>query len=193
MIKAIIFDCFGVLWVHHGPEYIKNNVADYNLIKGTSAHLSDQTDIGNITQDEYEHQMAELTGLSYEQIHLHMKKGYALNQNLLSYIEDELRPNYKIGMLSNISRGEMNNFFTKQQQHDLFDVTVLSNEVKMIKPDPEIYRYSCQKLGIEPDEAIMIDDIYNNCLGAEAIGMRSIYYEGLAHLRQSLKKYLVNT
>ena len=190
MIKAIIFDCFGVLYVHHGPDYIKNNVVNYPEIKNKLAYLSDQTDIGNISQAEYEIEVSKLTGLPIEQIHAHVKRGYSLNQNLLNYIQDTLRSNYKIGLLSNISRGSMDNFFTQPQQANLFDAVVLSNEVKMIKPDPEIYKYICHKLGVDPDEAIMIDDIYDNCIGAEKIGMKSIFYDGFVHLQTSLKKYI---
>lgn len=190
MTKAIIFDCFGVLYVHHGPDYIKDNVTNYSDIKNEITYLSDQADIGSISQAEYELKAAELTKLPIEQIHAHVKNDYNLNQNLMTYIQSVLRPDYKVGLLSNISRNSVDAFFNQKQQAELFDEVVLSSEVGMIKPDPAIYRYICQKLGVEPREAIMVDDIYDNCLGAESIGMKYVLYDNFINLQNLLQKYL---
>lgn len=191
MIKAIIFDCFGVLWVHKGPEYVKNHTKNYQKIRGQISEYNNKADLGLISQLQYEQKISKLSGLSLAQVHSHLLSGYHLNTQLLDFIEHKIRPFYKVALLSNITKNSMDNFFTYEQQQGLFDVSVLSCDIGLVKPDPEIYQFTCQKLNIKPGEAIMVDDIYNNCLGAEAIGMKSIYYEGLAHLRKALEKYIV--
>jgi putative hydrolase of the HAD superfamily len=58
---------------------------------------------------------------------------------------------------------------------DRLDVMVLSDEVGVRKPDPEIYRFGCRLLGIEPSEAIHVgDDLENDVQGAAAAGIKTI-------------------
>jgi putative hydrolase of the HAD superfamily len=44
----------------------------------------------------------------------------------------------------------------------------------MHKPQPEIYRLAADRLGVDPAECIFVDDLRENCEGAEAVGMTAI-------------------
>ena len=55
-----------------------------------------------------------------------------------------------------------------------FDVFVESSLVGLSKPDPRIYEYACSKLGIEPREAVFLDDIGRNLKTARQLGMTTI-------------------
>jgi putative hydrolase of the HAD superfamily len=57
---------------------------------------------------------------------------------------------------------------------ELFDVTVISAEVHLHKPQPEIYRLAAERLEVEPAECVFVDDLKENCDGAEAVGMTAI-------------------
>lgn len=81
-----------------------------------------------------------------------------------------------MGLLSNIGRGWIDDFFDKHQLHDLFDAVVLSGEEGIAKPHPRIYELIAERLGVKPSECVMIDDLPENCAGADAAGMRSIFY-----------------
>ncbi len=59
---------------------------------------------------------------------------------------------------------------------DLFDAAVISGEVGLHKPQPEIYLLACERLGVEPAEAVFVDDLRENCDGAEAIGMTALLH-----------------
>lgn len=59
---------------------------------------------------------------------------------------------------------------------DIFDQTVISGEVGMHKPQPEIYLLACERLAVAPGEAVFVDDVRENCAGAEAVGMRAILH-----------------
>ncbi len=190
MIKAIVFDCFGVLYVHGGPEYLKNNAANYLQIKNQLKNLSLQTDYGLISQKEYEQAVADVTGLPLDQVSAHILRGFVRNNSLLDYIENQLRPHFKIGLLSNISIGTMDRFFSEKEREQLFDTVVLSGETGLIKPNPIAYEYICKQLGKDTSEVIMIDDNYDNCRGAEQTGLVAIEYDGFAHLRSKLDKLL---
>lgn len=190
MIKAIVFDCFGVLYVHHGPEFFRNNAKNYENIRSNLRDLSSQADYGLISQTEYEQQVSELTGISPGLINQHIVRGFGRNNELMDYIENNLRDDYKIGLLSNISRGTMEKFFTKKEREQLFDAAALSSETGMIKPSPSAYVHICEQLGIDTSEAIMIDDNPENCHGARLSGMQTVQYDGLVHLKRSLDSLL---
>jgi putative hydrolase of the HAD superfamily len=57
---------------------------------------------------------------------------------------------------------------------DHFDVIVESSRVGLRKPDPAIYRVVCDELGVEPTEAVFLDDLGVNLKPARAMGMATI-------------------
>jgi putative hydrolase of the HAD superfamily len=57
---------------------------------------------------------------------------------------------------------------------DLFDVVIESSKVGMRKPDTAIYELVCRELGIEPGEAVFLDDLGGNLKPARAMGMTTI-------------------
>jgi putative hydrolase of the HAD superfamily len=63
---------------------------------------------------------------------------------------------------------------------DLFDATVISGEVGLHKPQPEIFTLACERLGVEPAEVVFVDDLRENCAGAEAVGMTAILHRDSA-------------
>jgi FMN phosphatase YigB (HAD superfamily) len=67
---------------------------------------------------------------------------------------------------------------------------VISGEVGLHKPQPEIYLLACERLEVEPREAVFVDDLRENCAGAEAVGMTALLHrdpsETVANLEQLL-------
>jgi epoxide hydrolase-like predicted phosphatase len=57
---------------------------------------------------------------------------------------------------------------------ELFDAVVISAEVGLHKPQPEIYRLAAERLEVEPEGCLFVDDLRENCEGAEAVGMTAI-------------------
>jgi epoxide hydrolase-like predicted phosphatase len=58
----------------------------------------------------------------------------------------------------------------------LFDQVVISAEVHLHKPQPEIYRLAAERLEVRPEECLFVDDLRENCDGAEAVGMTAIRF-----------------
>lgn len=59
----------------------------------------------------------------------------------------------------------------------LFDLVVESRNEGVRKPDPRFYRIACERLGIEPSQAIFLDDLGINLKPARELGMRTIKVE----------------
>jgi putative hydrolase of the HAD superfamily len=55
------------------------------------------------------------------------------------------------------------------------DVEVFSSETGLRKPDPAIYRYACERLGVKPSSCLFCGDgAYGELTGAEAVGMTAV-------------------
>jgi putative hydrolase of the HAD superfamily len=59
---------------------------------------------------------------------------------------------------------------------ELFNEIVISADVGLHKPQPEIYRLAAERLAVEPAECLFVDDLRENCEGAEAVGMTAILH-----------------
>ncbi len=70
---------------------------------------------------------------------------------------------------------------------EVFETTVVSGEIGVIKPSIEIYSRLCERAGIAAEECIFTDDGLHNCVGAKAAGMDAIHFTGAAALRAQLE------
>lgn len=176
MIKAVIFDCFGVLYIDPGQYFFEKYVPRYNELQAELVELTRACDRGYISQSDYNRQVAELTGLEPEFVEANIHHMHQRNQPLLDFATS-LRGDYSLGMLSNIGRGSMDSFFGPEERVQLFDAVVLSSEVGLVKPQTEIFELMASRLGVSPEECLMIDDLATNIEGAKAAGMLGVVYE----------------
>jgi putative hydrolase of the HAD superfamily len=176
MIKAIIFDCFGV-FIGNPYKLRVQALEQTDPEKAVQMHdINRASDRGFLSREETAEQMAELIGISTEEFIAEQDKGEVRNEQLVQYVK-KLRPQYKVAMLSNISsRERLDIRFEPGQLDELFDVVVASGDVGYIKPEPEIYQSAIDQLGVRPEECVMIDDIIEFCRGAEAAGIHAIQY-----------------
>ena len=105
-----------------------------------------------------------------------LSHGQELNTELVNFIKNSLKPRYKIGLLSNIDREWIDTFISKHYLEELFDAVVVSGDEGIAKPYPVIYQRIGALLGARPDVCTMVDDLQENCEGAENAGMRSIHF-----------------
>lgn len=56
----------------------------------------------------------------------------------------------------------------------LFECVIESSKLGMRKPDPRIYRYACEQMGVRPEEVVYLDDLGINLKPARALGMTTI-------------------
>ena len=73
---------------------------------------------------------------------------------------------------------------------EMFDGVVISGEVGFHKPQPEIYRLGAESVGLEPGECVFVDDLRENCEGAEAVGMMTVLHRGADTTLPELEKLL---
>ena len=94
---------------------------------------------------------------------------------------EELRGmGYGIYLLSNASFRQ-HDYWPRVPASKFFDGTLISADVKLVKPQPEIYRLLCDKFSLVPEECVFIDDSTSNAEGAYFCGINALVFHGDAH------------
>jgi len=186
MIKAIIFDCFGVIRADVGVqvyEHFGGDVAkDIEFIKKTYV----ASDKGQVSSAEV---FAKRLGITPEEWRRQVEAGSTLNEELISYIL-ELRKKYKVALLTNIGKGRIFNFFEQDFLDKYFDVVVASGDIGIAKPEPRAYEITAEKLAVRIDECVFFDDRQEFVDGAVAIGMPTFIYSTFEKFKNDLESIL---
>lgn len=69
------------------------------------------------------------------------------------------------------------------------DAAVISGEEKVIKPDPEIYRITIERITTSPHETVFIDDRLDNIEAAKAFGFLTLHFTDEASARAQLRQF----
>ena len=72
----------------------------------------------------------------------------------------------------------------------LFDLVVESSKVGYRKPNPKIYQFTCESIGVTPDECLFLDDLGINLKPAKAMGMRTIKVVNAENAISELENHL---
>ena len=60
----------------------------------------------------------------------------------------------------------------------MFDAVVISDQVGLRKPNPEIYELTATKIGLPPGECLFVDDTEHNLPAARDLGMGTLFFTG---------------
>jgi len=185
--RAIVFDCFGVL-VMAGHALLYQQYPQFSSDIEKLQYLSDS---GEISRQEFNQTLGKLIGITPEQADERYWGINKYNQPMIDLARKlKSTGKYKIGLLSNINRDWMDKILPVFSEEKLFDAMVLSGDVHLMKPDPQIFKLAAEKLGAEPEECIMIDDSTMNIFGAERAGMKGIIYKSLEQTEFEVSRIL---
>lgn len=180
MVKAIIFDCFGVLikdalseLIDPMPDNVKREIHGslHGRFVGGGEHLHKR--------------LLELLGLTNAEYVKYISENEVKNIELLDFIK-QLRKEYKIAMLSNIGKGGIARRFSEDELNTYFDEVVASSDVGLAKPDREIYQLTCDRLGVNFNETIFTDDRQIYIDGAKKLGIKTILFKSNSQFKADL-------
>jgi putative hydrolase of the HAD superfamily len=133
-----------------------------------------QLEMGKSSEQEFEAEFGRLLGLENpEGLIDSMFKGMKPEPAMVEAVRKLRTANLKTGMLSN---SWSTSHYDRDLLAELFDDVVISAEVQMHKPQPEIYELAAKRLELEPAQCLFVDDLRENCLGAEEVGMTAIRF-----------------
>lgn len=197
-IHAVIFDLGGVI-VRTEDWHPRNALAErlgmsrdelVVLVFGDDGDYRAQ--LGEITAEEQWAYVGQKLGLDAKEIPEVRDEffgGDRLDNELVGFIR-ELKPDHYTALLSNALDNLRWYLEEEWKITDAFHHIIISAEVGLMKPNPEIYRLTLERIGVEPAEAVFIDDLMANVRGARDIGMHSIQFKSRAQTIAELEGLL---
>jgi epoxide hydrolase-like predicted phosphatase len=131
---------------------------------------------GELGEDEFGERFGELLELEDRAgLVERMFAGLRPDEAMLAALRKARAQGIRTGLVSN-SMGAGR--YDRASFPELFDGVVISGEVGMHKPQPEIFLLAAERTGVEPEECVLVDDLRENCEGAEAVGMTAVLHRG---------------
>ena len=186
-IQAVVFDVGGVLERVSSPDaFLARWCERLGLGRAELEAALDRADPGNLmevgrmTEAEYRQRCADALGLSSAQAGEFMRDLWdwycgELDRELAAYAAG-LRPRYRTAILSNSADGARREEQARYGFEDLVDTIVYSHEVGVAKPDPRAYALTCDRLGVRPEQAVLLDDTAAFVEAARRVGMRAVLH-----------------
>jgi putative hydrolase of the HAD superfamily len=180
--KALIVDFGGVLTTSIWPAFAQfceseglEPEAVRELFRGDAEalHLLRSLETGEIDSAEFEPAFGALLGVDDStDLTARLFAGLQPDEAMVAAVRAAGAAGIKTGLISN----SWGLGIYERAPIDIFDEAIISGTVGLHKPQPEIYLMACGRLGIEPAEAVFVDDLRENCEGAEAVGMTALLH-----------------
>jgi epoxide hydrolase-like predicted phosphatase len=185
--RAVFFDFGGVLTTSVWDSFaafLRSEGLDPETIKNLFRHdpeaLADLRGLetGELTEGEFEDKFGRRLGLKDpEGLIDSMFAGMQPDEEMVAACKQIRGAGMLTGLISNSWSTE---HYDRDLLTELFDTAVISAEVHTHKPEPEIYRLAAERLEVQPEECIFVDDLRENCEGAEAVGMTAVRHRNAA-------------
>jgi putative hydrolase of the HAD superfamily len=143
---------------------------------------------GELTEDDFGEQFGDLLGIDERAGMVdRMFGGLRPDEEMLEAVSRARAAGIRTGLVSN-SMGAGR--YDRSTFEELFDGVVISGEVGMHKPQPEIFLLGAERAGVDPGDCVFVDDLRQNCEGAEAVGMTAILHRGAERTLPELERLL---
>ena len=196
-IKAVIWDIGGVI-MRTEDQAPRAELADELGV--TRAYLNElvfegeqgmRAQKGEINRKElwdYVRSELKLAPGEYSDLDERFFGGDVLDTDLVDFIRT-LKLRFKSGIISN-AWSQIEEALVEWGINDAFEVVVGSGDVGIMKPEPRIFQIALERLGVEPSEAVFVDDFIQNVRGAQELGIAAIHFQGRDQVIQELEQLL---
>ena len=199
-IKAVFFDLGGVILRteyqaprQHLAESFGMDYDDIDKVvfgggpNGSAARAS----IGEITEEEHWQNVMKVLKLpasEYERVRNEFFAGDVIDHEIVEFLRS-IKPKYKVGLISNAWSG-LRDYIVREKFDDAFHHMIISAEVGVAKPSAKIYLIALEQLGVSPNEAIFVDDVWENIQACEKVGMKGILFRSAESTIKQIKNLL---
>jgi epoxide hydrolase-like predicted phosphatase len=186
-IQAVVFDLGGVLETDIDTDTHAKWERRLNLKPGelreryfSTGWLLDAT-YGKLTEEEMLCKVGEVYEIDQAQVDEFMQDFWdrycgELNRELVPYFRS-LRPRYQTAILSNGVPGARRVEEERFHFTEMTDLLIYSYEEKTGKPERRIFEITCERLGVQPEEVVFLDDVEKTVTAARSFGMHAILFQ----------------
>jgi putative hydrolase of the HAD superfamily len=186
VLTTNVFDSFRDFCVAEGlaPDAVKRLFRE----EPRARELVRGLETASLREDEFSERFGELleledrTGLIER-----MFGGIRADEPMLAAVRKARAEGVRTGLISN-SMG--NGSYDRSLFPELFDGVVISGEVGLHKPEPEIFLLGAERAGVPAEDCVFVDDLRENCEGAEAVGMTAVLHRGADTTLPELERLL---
>jgi epoxide hydrolase-like predicted phosphatase len=196
-LHALLVDFGGVLTTNVFESFQEFSVAEgleteavRKLFRerGEGHDLLRQLERGEVEVPDFERRFAPLLGVRQpEGMVERLFAGVKPDEAMIDAVRRARAAGVPTGLISNSWGGTT---YDNANIDELFDAVVISGEVGLHKPEPEIFHMGAERLGVAPEECVFVDDLRENCVGAEAVGMTAILHRGAEGTVPELERLL---
>ena len=188
VLTTNVFDSFKAFCRAEGlPEdTIKETFRKRN---GEGLRLLRRLETGELTAEEFSPLFGAVIGVSdTDGLVERLFAGMGPDEAMIGAVRDARAAGVKTGLISNSWGNGLS--YDQELLDSLFDAIVISGDVGLHKPEPEIYLLAAEKIGVPPEDCVFVDDLRENCAGAAAVGMAAILHRGSAKTLPELEHLL---
>ena len=144
---------------------------------------------GELSGPDFEERLARemsiITGVRYDPAGLlermfrhfgHAHEMYAL-----------VRRAHEQGIATALLSNSWGNQYPREMWVDMFDVVVISGEVGLRKPEPAIFHLTTERLGLEPQQCVFVDDLEHNVRAAVDLGWVGVHHRSYTETAAELE------
>jgi len=198
-MKAVVFDMDGLMfdtervailaWDYAG-EKMGLGKTGYMVYKTLGINVKESNQIwkkefGNkYNEEELWKYTREFNKDFYSKNKVPVKKGLYV---LLDYLKNK---GYKLAVASSTSKRGVERNLKDAGVLEYFDALICGDMVEKSKPNPDIYVKACKAIGVEPNEALALEDSRNGLLSAHRAGMKVIMVPDLWEADEEVKGFL---
>jgi beta-phosphoglucomutase len=183
MIKAVIFDWDGTL-----ADTRKAVVQSFQKVLGedgcrvSNEFIEKRIGIGTnktiieaFRECHMRLDVSTLEKLANEKIRIHANLDHIVNLfDGVTELLEELQGKTKIALATMSNRKVVDKLLPAKRVRDYFDVVVTADDVDKPKPDPEVFLVAAERLGVKPEDCVVVEDSVFGVRAAKAAGMRCI-------------------
>jgi epoxide hydrolase-like predicted phosphatase len=187
VLTTNVFDSFKAFCRAEGlPEHTVKEI--FRDREGEGLSLLRQLEKGDLTADDFSERFAPLLGVSPDNLVERLFGGIGPDEPMVEAVRRARKAGIKTGLISNSWGNGLH--YDPAMLDELFDAVVISGDVGLHKPQPEIFLMGAERIGVAPQECVFVDDLRENCEGAEAVGMKAILHRGSAGTLPQLEELL---
>jgi putative hydrolase of the HAD superfamily len=146
---------------------------------------------GEIDVDEFEPAFGARIGVSGDRVPGLVGRlfgGVGPDERMLLAVRRAGSAGIRTGLISNSWGAGLE--YDQSLLDELFDAIVISGDVGMHKPEPAIFLLGAERIGVPVADCVFVDDLRENCAGAEEVGMTAVLHRGSERTVPELERLL---
>ncbi len=141
---------------------------------------------GSVAEEVFERDFGELLGVDPPGLIERLFAGLEPEEAMIEAVEHARAAGIRTGLITN----SWGTGIYERAPLGIFDATVISGDVGLHKPQPEIYELGAERIGVAASRCAFVDDLRENVAGAEAVGMTAILHRDPARTIAELERLL---